>query len=408
MPYNYAPLSGKLFVTIKEYNAAFRLCELTTNPDPRPMLAIMARFMEANSRVGGMVRAAHDAVASFPWNILPSDPNNNQAVAIASAMKERFISSGVHHNFDVLLDGEFYGLTALKQAWNPNGLGGKATAEISIIPTTDLFRQKNVSGFFEIAMIQDDPGFKTIPIPKEELSQHVISQFNPFKSTRPGFVGGLLRSAIPLTIIKNFNWQDWSQFAELFGQPFRTAQYSEGTKDEDKEIARHALREFGKNAWALVSDNIKFELLEAARNGNVTAYESLMKAVDAELAILINGEANTQQLPNQGGSRAALQTMKLISDDRMWWRLKRVEEIVNEQHIAVDYRLNVSEMDISLRPKFAFNIEEQQDRESNARIVIDLRNAGYILDDAEVSAKTGFTVSGGTSAIPSPSGIGLG
>lgn len=393
MKYIYPPLANKLFVTIREYNSAYRLCELLTNPDPRPMLHIMARFMEANSRVHGLVRTAHDAVSSFPWDIQPSDPNNPEAVQVAADTKERFIKSGIHHMFDVIIDGEFYGLTALTQTWN--SVGGKAIADIGVVPSSNLIPLKNETGKYDAAIIADEMNFSATAIPPAELSQYIISSFNPYISTRPGFIGGLLRSAVPLTIIKNFTWQDWSQYSEMFSQPFRIGEYKEGTKDEDKDVARHALRDFGKNNWALVSENIKFQLLEAARAGNISSYESLMTAVDSELAILINGEANIPQLPTTSGSRAALQVQKTVRDDRMWWRLKRVEEIINEQHIAIDYSLNVSETDLSLRPSFAFDIEEQTDHESNARIVTDLRGAGYVLDDAEVSAKTGFKVTGG-------------
>jgi hypothetical protein len=390
MPYKYSALSNKLFATIAEYNKAFKLIEQAASPEPRPMLAIIARFMEANSRVSGLVRSAHDAVSGFPWDILPSDPKNTKAVEVAAQTKERFIRAGLHHQFDVIIDGEFFGLTALRQIWN--NINGKMQADIDVVPSTDLYREKNANGKYEVVFINDDSTFKTAPIPPEERLQYILSEFNPFKSTRPGFIGGLCRSAVPLTIIKNFNWQDWSQFTEIFGQPFRSAEYKTGASNEDKAVAKDALENFGKNAWALMSENIKFQLHEAAHAGSVAAYEKLLEKIDAELAILINGEANTSELPKQGGSRAAVMTLKLIADDRMWWRLKRVEEIINEQHITIDYQLNESETDITLRPHFAFITDEAEDRESNARIVSDLRTVNYTLDDEEVSAKTGFKV----------------
>lgn len=398
MPYQYSPLSNKLFVTIAEYNKAFKNIEQTVKPEPRPMLAIIARFMEANSRVSGLVRSAHDAVAGFPWDILPSDPKSTAAIAVAAKMKERFIRAGLHHQFDVIIDGEFFGLTALRQVWN--NVDGKMNADVDVVPSTDLYREKNTNGKYEEVFIEDNSTFKTTPIPPDERVQYIISEFNPFKSTRPGFIGGLCRSAIPLTIIKNFNWQDWSQFNEIFGQPFRSAEYKIGASNEDKAVAKEALENFGKNAWALMSENIKFQLHEAAHAGSVAAYETLLENINTELAILINGEANTSELPKQGGSRAAVQTLKLISDDRMWWRLKRVEEIINEQHIAVDYKLNESETDVTMRPHFEFLTNEAEDREANARIVTDLKAANYELDDEEVSAKTGFKVTSAKTPDP--------
>lgn len=388
--YQYQPLQNKLFVTIDEYNKAFRLIEAKKNFDPRPMLAIIARFMEANSRISGLVRIAHDAVTSFDWTILPSN-ETTEAKTIADTMKRRFIHSGVHHYFDVILDGEFFGLTALRQQWSV-GDNNQWSASLSIVPTTQLCKLLAADGSYRVALIDHATNFSASIVPAEELQQYIISEFNPFRATRPDYLGGLIRSAIPLTIIKNFSWQDWALFTELFGQPFRVAEYKTGTSENDKAAAKQALEQFGRNAWALVSENIKFQLVEAARAGNVTAYESLMEKIDAELAILINGNASTQELPDRGGSRAAVQTLKLISDDRMWWRLKRLEQIINEQYMMTDYTLNVSTNDFSLLPRFAFITDEYQDREANARIVSELTNAGYVLDDAQVSEKTGFTV----------------
>lgn len=400
MKYQYGPLAKKLFVTIGEYNKAFKAVELDDKyRDPRPMLAIIARFMEANSRIAGLIRSAHDAVAGFPWDILPSDPKNTNAVRSALEAKERFILAGLHHHFDVMIDGEFFGLTALKQVFEKTSKG-KMVAETTVIPSTGLYRQRAANGIYEVALIEDAMQFSTKPITTEERQQYIVSYFNPYKSTRPDFIGGLCRSAIPLTIIKNFTWQDWSQFTETFGQPFRSAEYQEGTKEEDKAVAKQAMKDFGKNSWVLVSDRIKFQLHDAARSGSIEAYEKLLEKIDAELAILVNGEANTTELPDQGGSRAAVQTLKLVSDDRMWWRLKRVEEIINEQYLAVDYRLNESESDLTLRPRFAFITDDSADRERNARIIEILGNSGFETDEETASKLTGIPVKRGTQQRP--------
>lgn len=382
----------KLFVDIVEFNRAFRMIE-SPIPDPRPMLAIIARFTEANTRVGGLIISAHDAIAGFPWDILPSDPNDPQAVAIAAAMKERFIRAGIHHHFDVIIDGEFFGMTGIRQVWT--AVDGKWQATVGIVATTDICPIRNAEGIQETCLIQDNAMFKALPIPSAERNQYILSEFNPHKSTRPDFIGGLCRGAIPLTIIRQINWEDWSRYNETFAEPFRVGHYKEGAADKDKDVAKKALKEFGRNAWAFVSEDIRFELMEAARAGTMVAYKQLIEDVDKELEVLIKGEASTTQLPNSGGSRAALQILKMTADDRMWARCARIQDTINEQHIAVDYSLNESTTNLSLRPRFEFITEAQADFESNARIVTDLRGAGYVLDDAEVSAKTGFKVTGG-------------
>lgn len=387
MAFRWSALQSSILPTLAEYKRAYKAAE-SEKPDPRMLLAAIARVPEANSRVGGLIQSVRDSVMGFPWEIEPADRKNERAVRLAVEMNERFLASGIADNLDVIADAKFFGLTGLRLAWQS---GPAWTARAEVIPSTELYWEKYPDGFFGPSLIQDEPTFSTQLIAEEDRAKFIFAYYNPFKSTRPGFIGGVLRGALPLVIIKNQNWASWAKFCEKFIQPFRVAQYDPATSEEDKAIARKALEEFGENAWALISKDVMFQFIEAVKSGTVSAYESLKESIDKELAVLIKGEANTSELPNQGGSRAAVQVMKLIADDAMFRMIQDIQRIINQQYIAVDYRLNVSETDMTLRPRFRFVTDESEDREANARIVTELTANGYELDDEEVSRKTGFT-----------------
>lgn len=399
MPYQWAPLANKLLPTIGEYKQAYRLAEAIQQPDPRPLLQTIARLQEADSKLHGLIQTAHDAVTAFGWNVLPSEQGNRRAEDIARQTRERMVAAKLHHHFDVILDAEFFGLTAMHQVWKMRpGLG--LTAQLNVVPATDLAVVKRNS-VWEPSLVQDKALFTAAAI--DPADRYIVAHYNPFKATRPGYNGGLLRSGVVISILKLINWQDWAQFNEIFSQPLRVAKYKMGTSDKDKEVALEAVKSLGKDAYALVSDDVLIEFINAVKDGSVQAYDKFLQKADAALAILINGETLTSEMAENAGSRAASQTHKLVSDDRMYRRLKYVEMVVNEQHIAVDYKLNVSETDLSLRPRFAFQIDDEEDQEKNARIVETLENAGYVLDEEEVSLKCGFTATRGRRTPPLPS-----
>jgi phage gp29-like protein len=192
--------------------------------------------------------------------------------------------------------------------------------------------------------------------------------------------------------MKHFNWQDWAKFNEMFAQPTRWAQWKQGASDEDKIIAKTAAEQIGTDAWAAVSEDVELKFIEAQRTGSIQAYKELLQAINDELSIIILGQTLTTELAGNSGSKAAAQVHNLVRSDLMWHDLQLIERTINDQYIVRDYYLNYGN-DFTFMPQFKFVTEEQVDYESNARIVAELKNAGYQLDDKEVSEKTGFTVS---------------
>jgi phage gp29-like protein len=380
--YIYPPLRKKLLPTIEETKKAIRLAESEIDPDPRPLLSILSRLPQADMRIAGLMQTRTLAVTGYPFDILPADSENAKAVEIAIKTKDRLIRSGLHHYFGPLLSSVFFGTSALKQEWQ--NIGKETIAKFSIIPCVELMSKNNT-----VVRIKDQDIIATEEMAPEE--QFIVLRYNPFESVDPNYIGGLLRLALWLAHIKNFNWQDWGKFNELFAQPLRWAQWKRGASDEDKAVAKQAAEQIGTDAWAAVSEDVKLEFIEATRAGSIQAYKDLLHAVNDEMSILFLGQTLTTELAGNTGSKAAAQIHNLVRNDIMWSDLQTIERTVNEQYIAVDYKLNYGE-DVTLRPSFRFNTDEVVDYEKNARIISEARAADIPLVRNEVYQKLGFNI----------------
>jgi len=380
-PYVYAPLKTHLLPTIDETKKALKMATSETKPDPRALLSILARLPEADTRLLGIMQTRILAVTGYPFDVLPSDPENAKAVEIALAVKNRMKASGVHHRFGALLGAVFFGHGGIKCEWQAAD-GNQWVPIVSVVPSTTL----TYSGG-NVVLIKEASTFTTAPL--EPREQYVITYFNPFESAQPQYVGGLFRTCMWLVLIKHFNWTDWAKFNELFVQPYRWATWAAGATEEEKAIAKQAVEQIGSDAWAAVSENVKLNFIEAVRTGSIEAYKKLLDSVNDELSILVLGQTLTTEVADKG-SYAAAKVHNLVRADIMWHDLQMIERAVNEQYIATDFRLNHGD-DLSLRPVFAFHTDDTTDTEVEARVVSELKAVGLPMKKSEVYKRVGYT-----------------
>ncbi|HXF99762.1 MAG TPA: DUF935 family protein [Bacteroidota bacterium] len=381
MNYVWAPLQKKLLPSVSEAFKAVQLAE-AEQPDPRPLLQTLARLPEVDTRLLGLMQTRQLAVTGFPWEFVPSDPASDRAIEIAQAMTARFRTSGFHMHFNALLNAIFYGHAALECTWGNDDLGFRPIA-ITPIPITSLYWDG-----VKVLRIVDDPArFRTEPL--EPPEKYCIVTFNPLNGINTRHIGGLLRTALWLSLLKQFNWNDWSHFNEVYGEPLRVAKWKPYTSEEDKKTALNAVKEIGKRAYAAVSEDVLIEFIEATRNGSIEAYERLLKAILDEQSILILGQTLTTDVKDKG-TFAAAKVHNTVRTDLMWSDLLMLENAVNSYYVPLDYKNNVG-TDAALIPRFRFITDEAIDYESNARIIETLRGAEVPLRRSEVYEKTGFS-----------------
>lgn len=382
MPYTYAPLLKKLLPSIEETRKAVEFANNSKAPDPRALLSILSRLPQADLKLMGHMQTRKLAVQGFPWKIAPADQENAKAVEIARLTKVRFVRAKLHHKIGILIGSVFYGVSGLRAVWESTGQGEEMVASITAVSSLSLMTANGIP-----VMISDNAAIKTEELKPRE--QYIITSYNPFEESLPDYAGGILRTAVWYVLIKQFNWNDWARFNEVFAQPTRWSTYPAGSSEAEKAAALKAAEAVGSEMFAAVPEGIKLQFIEAVKTGTVSAYKDLLAAIDEALAILVLGQTLTSQV-GERGSFAAAKVHDLVRSDYMWHDLQMVEQAINEQYIAQDFRLNHGD-DIALRPSFMFDTSDMPDFEKNARILADVKPLGVPFKRSEVYEKIGFT-----------------
>ena len=110
---------------------------------------------------------------------------------------------------------------------------------------------------------------------------------------------GLLLKAAPLVLYKRGVLADWSQFAEIFGMPFRKGTYN-GFDDNARHKLEVAIKNSGSAAWAIIPEGTDIEFIPNNSSGSSQLYDELRKACNNELSVLILGQTLTTDQGERG------------------------------------------------------------------------------------------------------------
>lgn len=118
------------------------------------------------------------------------------------------------------------------------------------------------------------------------------------------FKGAIHRAVAALYVLKLIAMRDWGQFAQIFGMPVRYASYAKNATAEEKREAKKSLEQMGSAAWALVSDALKFTVMESSQRGT-SPHEALANYCDKQQTIAFLGGHLTTDAANATGTHAA-------------------------------------------------------------------------------------------------------
>lgn len=127
-------------------------------------------------------------------------------------------------------------------------------------------------------------------------------------------------------------------------------------------------------------------LVEAAAAGS---YELYKKTLESDIAVAILGQANTTELPNSGGSRAALQVLNLVKQDILFADVSNLTNIVN-QFVQLEYLLSYGK---PCPYRFEVMLDDLEDTEANARALTYIVTSGLPIQvkKSELYRKIGYS-----------------
>lgn len=200
--------------------------------------------------------------------------------------------------------------------------------------------------------------------------------------------GGSLRRLVINRVIAVEMLREWANYNTMI-KGLISAKVGNASDADEIKAVQNAIETIKNRNYAIYGEDVELEFKEMVSSGAATSFSDIIDKLDGRCSKVILGQANTTELPDSGGSYAALKVQRMITADILLDDMKKCEELINEQLLKFYWIKNTG----SPFCPFEFEIEWQEEVNPEARAaVIDtmLRNKIPIRAD-EVYAATGFT-----------------
>ena len=136
---------------------------------------------------------------------------------------------------------------------------------------------------------------------------------------------GKLMTAAQYVIYKRGGFGDWSQFAELFGMPFRVGKYNP-FDDTTRTKLSTALSEMGGAGYAIIPDGTSLEFHQNNGQGQSDIFKEMITMCNSEISKIFLGQTMTT---DNGSSRSQSETHKFVEEDINLSDMLRIEYLLN-------------------------------------------------------------------------------
>jgi len=356
--------------------------------DVRPLMSALQRLPEADTYLAGLIQTYKLAINQFKWKIqLPVEfkitPEEEKRLEETIA---RFRRARMHSVFDDVIDGILYGISAVGLVYDNTSLGTMVVDKYTYDLTELDYNPLSGNADFLTSI---STGYQREELDKEV---HIITINNPHKN-RKGYIGGHLRGIMLLSYLKYHTRWDWRDNNKRHGVPGTYATHPQGIDDADRAKLISMVEKLRSDAVAVFPDYVKILYDEALRSDSTDSFNKFIEAVNTEMAIALHGQNLTTEV--KGGSFAAAREHSDVDYRIALKNAQKIAEIISSQYLRNDHLLNYGEPRNDFFELVALE-EEQEDYESNSRIVTNLmadpeRINKLPLKVDEVYKKLGFT-----------------
>ena len=391
--YRWSPLQKKLMPTLAEARRAIKQAEADNETrNVRPLMACLQRLMLADPRLGGHILSRRSAVTAFPYVMTPQDGAPGEAEAQAARAARRLdpvIRKVMHYQLRTAL----YGAMVMRLNIEYDEQLDAQVMSVDRVYDPDEVERPTTREDDVRLLSQEGPRLQRRPVPNDNTHLVAVDE-NPW-------IGGVLREILFDEILRHQTVTEWANFTRKLKGIIQAAMEGgvppEG--DPDRDVAEKALRTMVEENYALTGDRTQFmynKLVDAAGGQSFKAFKADR---DTDIAIAILGQSGTSDLPDHGGSRAALEVLNLVRRDIHHSDVQRTEHIINEQLLLNDYRLNVDRTARRVPYAFSVQLPTEESTESAARGISDALDAGLPLVASEVYDRLGFSVPEGVPEV---------
>ncbi len=331
------------------------------------------RALQLNTRLTGNYTRRHSALSSFDWNIKALDKTAGDVAELAVKRINKAIQLVINRHVHTV----FNGFSIYRYSTIPTTVGN--SLRLSHV-------KKNNGYFFEsesdILYIKQNQQLNAFPLSESPfLVDHDPMSPSPL---------GLMKAITAVEIMRNDMRNEWANYLKKLKGILQIV--SKGATAEEVTNAEKAAQTAIKHNYLITGDDLEFKLNQIT-GGTGVSFKEYIEMLNSDISIAILGQANTNELPTGGGSRAALQVLQYVSADIFWSDLNRVTRFINDNIVLLDYKLNydanATEADVPYT--FAFDIADEQDTEANANVLQTITPFMPVVK-SEAYSKVGYSV----------------
>jgi len=328
------------------------------NRNVKPLLELLQLISFYSPRIAGHILTRKTAIQSFSWDI--TDAENPERKDVIKNKLNSFINT-IIENYIISVN---FGICVI---------------DYSYLLADDMFVPDKVNVLNPINLDYDSEDIYHYNA--EEKKYETISKDNIIYFIYNKFIrGGILRTILIPEILRQNALMEWNNLNKLLKgiitsivDPEKLSaarallnlnehQIKENLNNIDTAIAKAEEYNYLRT---LNFAEIKTQSIADAKSG--ASYLQLIEALNKDIAIAYLGQANTTELPNSGGSRAALNVLNLIRNDILLADLQNIKNKINE-FLLQFYKINFNPAAERSPLAFDFVFDENEDIETNARI----------------------------------------
>jgi len=363
--------------SVAQAKTAFKLADAEPKyRDTRKLMYYLQDVAETDGIIRNLIRMRRVGVNSFGWQIVAADDKFDDAAKNAEIRCRDLIKNTLKYHTDTPM----FGAIAIEYAYERVGS--------EFVP--------NIIKRYKPVEIERDDNPADIRIMPEGDK---YARFNVEDSTRDNWIidideslkpGGTLRSILIRMILAKDMEVEWANYNKAV-KGIIQAVVGDATSKEDVEGAEAALQNLMQRKYAITDELTEFKHNELVSPIGATSFKDFLERLYKIFSHTIIGNANITELPNYGGSRAALWVLKTITADIIFEDIMRCENMINDQLLLSDYRTNYKREAKEAPWRFKFIIPEEIDLEKRVAVIEGCQRAGIPLKTEEVYNTLEFT-----------------
>lgn len=354
-----------------------------TARDQRMLMFSLMRLTRAIARIGSNLNTRKTALTAFSWNITAMDPAQQPDATRASVRLAATINKLLSWHTDTVA----YGSMVVRLAYtNDSSLGNILRVDKRYLPT-EIDRPAGISDASELYVLKEG----LIRAPEPLLALMLASPQGYLADIDDNYEpGGLLRDLLLKGIASVMMEREWVNTARKVKGLLEVI-YAPDAPDDEIASAITAVQDAATKNISSHSKDIEIKTSDIGNTGAaLQTFSQFLARLDNDFSVKILGQANTTQLPNNGGSRAALQILQMITADISWSDIQRMTALINKL-LLYDYQLNKDTAATSTPWTFQIAIPEASSPESVSRVVQTMLASGVPLRASEVYNGIGFS-----------------